>query len=405
MQFTCRVGTPEGEVVEQSRDGADETAVRRDLERLGYHLFEIRPKSTVSRLFALRGTKRRKRIDMRALLIFNQELAALLRSGLPILQALELMVDRQRDPQFRELLLEVREKVKGGEDLSTAFGAHRDLLPPLYPPSLQAGERSGELEQVIRRFVRYQQLVLETRKRVVSALVYPVTLIALSVALIAVMMVYVLPKFTVFFNALNVELPLVTRVTMGLATFVKANVWLLVGGLVTLVFLYRRFTNTLAGRNFMARVRLKIPLIGSIFHRMALSEFCRSMATLLAGGIPIVASMETSVQAVGNLYIRRRLEPAIKGVREGQSLADTLAESGVTEDIIVDMVKVGETTGSLDVMLSDVSSFMDEEVETKLQRLLTLLEPIMMALMGIIVATLLVSVYLPIFSLLGQVQS
>lgn len=405
MQFTCRVGTPEGRVLEEVRDGPDEKAVRRDLEQLGYHLFEIRPKSALTRLFGGRDRGRKKQVDMQALLIFNQEFAALLRSGLPVLQALELMTGRQRDPLFHEVLLDVTERVKAGSDLSSAFESHREMFPPLFAPTLQAGERSGELEQVVRRFVRYQKLLLDTRKRVVSALVYPTALIALSVMLIAIMLVYVLPKFTVFFDALRVELPLITRITMGVARFVRENLFFLVAGVAAAVYLYRRASITEAGRLLKARLSLRVPLLGSIFHRMALSEFCRSMATLLAGGIPVVASMETSISAVSNPYIRRRLAPAIDGVREGRSLADTLTESGVSEEIIVDMVKVGETTGSLDVMLSDVSDFLDEEVETKLQRLLSLLEPAMMILMGIIVTTLLVSVYLPIFSLLGQVQS
>jgi type IV pilus assembly protein PilC len=213
-----------------------------------------------------------------------------------------------------------------------------------------------------------------------------------------------MPRFTDFFSNLRVELPLLTRMTMGLSLFVKENFLFLLAVLVGLALVALNMTRTEAGRNAMSRLRLRIPLLGPIFHRLALSEFCRSLATLLAGGIPIVSGLEVAVGAVSNSYFRQRLEPMIDGVREGQSLAASLEETGAGSDIVIDMVEVGEATGSLDTMLSDVSDFLDEEVETSLQRLLSLLEPVMLVLMGIIVATLLISVYLPLFSLLGQVQ-
>ncbi len=402
MQYLCRVGTPEGRVLEEVHEAASESALRAELERRGLHLFEAKARGLAGLRLPRFG--RRRKIPIRPLLVFNQELAALLRSGLPLLPALELVLERQQDPTFRQVLSQVRDKVKSGEHLSTAFEEHVELLPPLYPPSLRAGERSGELEGVIRRFIRYQRLLLDARKRVVSALIYPAALVGLSIALIAVMMVYVLPKFTEFFSALKVELPLITRLTMGAAIFVRDNFLLLVGGAAAGGFLIYQFAQSEAGQLAVSRLKLRLPLLGAIFHRMALSEFCRSLSTLLAGGIPVVSSLEISIRAVGNPFMRKRLAPIVQGVREGKSLAANLEETGVVEAIVVDMVKTGETTGGLDSMLSELSDFLDEEVETRLQRILSLLEPVMMMLMGIIVATLLVSVYLPIFSLLGQVQ-
>jgi type IV pilus assembly protein PilC len=214
-----------------------------------------------------------------------------------------------------------------------------------------------------------------------------------------------MPRFTEFFSSLRVELPLLTRITMGLSIFVKDNFIFLFAGLFVLVFVAVRMSRSEAGRDTLSRLQLRIPLLGPIFHRLALSEFCRSLATLLSGGIPIISGLEVAVGAVSNAHFRKRLEPVIGSVREGLSLAASLEEIGVGSDIVVDMVEVGEATGSLDVMLSDVSDFLDEEVETSLQRLLSLLEPVMLVLMGIIVATLLISVYLPLFSLLGQVGS
>lgn len=405
MQFICKLGTPEGHVIEEVMEANSEATLKQDLSSQGYHLFEIRRRGLVGRLRLPSSGNRSKRISPRDLLIFNQELAALLRSGLPMLQALELVLPRQRNPVFKQILTQIRDQVRSGEDLSTAVATYGDRFPALYSATLKAGERSGEMEQVIRRFVRHLTLVLETRKRVVSAMVYPVALVGLSLCLIAVMTVYVLPNFTDFFSSLNVDLPLVTKVTMGFSLFVKKYIVpivliVTVGGLA-----FFQYSRSEVGRLNLSRWALQVPLLGSLFHRLALSEFCRSLATLLSGGIPLVSSMEVSVGAVGNLYLRGQLAPTIDSVRQGMSLAKTLEETESVPEILVDMVEVGEATGSLDVMLSDVSNFLDEEVETRLQRVLSLLEPVMLVLMGVIIATLLISVYLPLFSLLGSVDT
>jgi type IV pilus assembly protein PilC len=405
MQFVCRVGTSDGRILEDVFEAADEVTLRQQLTQRGYHLFDVRRRGPAGRLRLPSRNRRASRIGSRELTIFNQELAALLRSGLPLLQALDLMLGRQRDPVFQSTLRDVRDRVKSGQDLSTAIAAFGDMFPPLYAATLKAGERSGEMEQVIRRFVRYLQLVTETRKRIVSALVYPAALVGLSLVLIGVMTIWVMPRFTDFFSSLQVDLPLLTRITMGFSLFVKNHFFLLLIALIVLVVVGVQLTRAEAGRETISRLQLQIPLLGPIFHRLALSEFCRSLATLLAGGIPIVASLEVAVGAVSNSHFRKRLEPLIDRVREGQSLASSLEESGAGSDIVIDMVQVGEATGSLDAMLTSVSDFLDDEVETNLQRLLSLLEPVMLVLMGLIVATLLVSVYLPLFSLLGQVQS
>jgi len=404
MQFICKLGTPTGQVIEEVMEAHDETTLKKDLSNQGYHLFEIRRRGLMGRLRLPSLGARNQKISPRDLMIFNQELAALLRSGLPMLQALELMLSRQRNPVFKQILTQVRDQVRSGEDLSTAIAAYGDRFPGLYPATLKAGERSGEMEQVIRRFVRHLKLELETRKRVTSAMVYPAALVGLSLGLIAVMTVFVLPNFTDFFSTLNVDLPLVTKITMGFSLFVKEHIVAILIVLVVGTVAFLQYARSETGRLTLSRLLLQIPFLGDLFHRLALSEFCRSLSTLLAGGIPLVSSMEVSVKAVSNVHLRGQLAPTTDSVREGKALAETLESTGAVPEILVDMVEVGEATGSLDVMLSDVSDFLDEEVETRLQRVLSLLEPVMLVLMGMIIATLLISVYLPLFSLLGSVE-
>ncbi|MGH9464327.1 MAG: type II secretion system F family protein [Thermoanaerobaculia bacterium] len=405
VQFVCRVGTPEGKILESLFEAQDERALRRDLEGRGYHVFEVRRPGLLAglRLPGLGGARRR--VQAGELLVFNQELAALLRSGLPLLQSLDLLVGRQRDRGFKEVLTEVRERVRGGESFSAAVAGFGDLFPALYAPTLQAGERSGELEQVIRRFVRYQRLVREARKKIVSALVYPSVLIGLSAALIAVVTTYVLPKFRDFFGGLGADLPLLTRAVMAISGFAQANGWLLLLSAVLGSLLGSQWVRTRSGRLALDRWRVALPLAGPIALDLSLSEFCRSLSILLAGGIPILAALDSAVGAVANTWVRARLAAVPGEVRQGRAVADALQETGIASSLLVDMVKVGETTGSLDGMLSDVSDFLDEEVETRMGRLLSLLEPLMLITMGLLVTLLLVAVYLPLYGLLGNIPT
>jgi type IV pilus assembly protein PilC len=402
MQFVCRVGTPEGRVLEQTFVASDEPALMTELGKLGYHVFEVRRRG-VPRSLGLAGvSRRRKPIPLADFMVWNRELAALLKAGLPLLQALELLLERMPNPHFKAVLTDIRDRVKSGEDLSDAFAAHGELFPRLFPPTLKAGERSGELEQVIRRFIRYLKLVMDAQRRVISALVYPAVLVCLSIAMISVMMVYVVPKITLFFENLEVELPLATRVLIAVSTFTHNNVvWLLLGAAAA-VFAFRAWSRTDHGRLTIDRVKLKLPFLGPVLQRFAITEFCRSLATLLAGGIPLVPALEISTAAVGNLEVRRSIEPQIQLVREGKPFHEALERSGVFLEMSVDMIKVGEATGSLDEMLTSVADFVDEQIEARMARILSLIEPMMLVFMGLIVATILIAIYLPLVSALGQ---
>jgi type IV pilus assembly protein PilC len=404
MQFICRVGTPDGRVLEEVFSASDETALRSDLGKRGYHLFEVKRRGAAPQLGVpalLRGG-RRGRIPVNEFMVFNQELAALLKAGLPLLQALELMLERMKQGTFRSVLTEVRDKVKSGTDLSDAFAEYGDLFPRLYPSSLKAGEKSGELELVIRRFVRYMKLVLDARRRVFSALTYPAVLVCLSGVMIAVMTIYVVPRFMGFFSELDADLPMITKIVLGVSKFMSANWVFMLVALVGGVLALRSWGRTEPGRLALDRLKLRSPLLGPVLHRFALSEFSRSLATLLSGGIPLVPSFEIGIASVGNAYVRSKISPTIQMVREGKPFYAALETSGIFTDMSIDMVKVGEATGSLDEMLNSVADFLDEQIETRMQRLLSLVEPLMLVFMGIIIAILLISIYLPMYSMLGS---
>ncbi len=402
MQFVCRYGTPDGRVLTKVQDGADASSVRHELERQGFHIFEVKPRGSLFN-FELPFSRKRRRMPLDEFLAFNQEMAALLRAGLPLLQALDLMLERIEEPHLRQVLTEIRDQVKSGVELSDAFAGFGDMFPPLYAATLKAGERSGELESVIRRFIRYLRLVSTARKKVVSALIYPSVLIGLSIGMLAVLAIYVVPSFSKFYRDLDAELPAITQVTLGVSFWLRDNFLLLLGGLLVTGVVLGNWRRTPAGRLFFDRLRLRLPIVGDIFHYFSLSEFCRSLGTLLTGGIPLVSALDTAVNAVSNRHVSGALAPVIDEVRQGQAFNDALDRTKVFPNLAIDMIKVGEATGSLDEMLSSVSDYFDETVETRVQRLLTLVEPIMLVVMGFLVALLLISIYLPMFGALSQV--
>ncbi len=404
MQYLCRLGLPDGRVVEEIHQGRDESSLVAELERRGLHVFEARPRGISLARLVPSGRRSKKVLSPTEFLIFNQELAALLKAGLPLLQALELMLERMRPGRFREILTDVRERIKGGEELSDAFETYGEFFPRLYPASLKAGEKSGELEKVLRRFVRYLKLVTDARKRMVSALVYPAVLVGLSGAMILTLSIAVVPQFQDFFDQMKVDLPLISKITLGVSLFLVHNLVLIASVLAVSIFLFLRWKRTAAGTVALDHAKLRLPLLGSVLHRFSLSEFSRSLSTLLAGGIPLVASFEIATRAVSNQYVRRRLEPAIDRVREGRAFHIALEESGVFLPLGIELVKVGESTGALDEMLGTVSDFFDEEVETRMQRLLSLVEPLMLVFLGLVIAIILISIYLPLFASLSQSQ-
>lgn len=403
MDFVARIGTAEGRVLERNFSAPDEATLRSDLEKQGVHVFAVQRKG-LGGLGLPRFADRRRVLTPQEFLIFNQELAALLRAGLPLLQGLDLMLERLDKPRFREVLTDIRDRVRSGEDLSEAFAAHGDHFPRLYPASLKAGERSGELEQVLRRFIRYQQLVLDAKKRAVSALIYPAVLVALSFGMLLILSVRVVPTFNEFYSSLDAELPLLTRITVGFSTFLSQNLLWIVVAVIGGWFLLSRWIRTPPGRLAFDRLKLKLPLFGPVAHLFALSELCRSLATLLSGGLPLVPSFEIATQAVGNAAVRHAIEPKIRLVREGKAFHEAIEESGMFPAMAIDMTKVGEATGALDEMLGSVATFFDERVEVRLQRILSLVEPAMLVFMGVVVAIILLSLYLPLFSAMGQVQ-
>jgi type IV pilus assembly protein PilC len=394
-EFILRVGTPEGDVVERQITAASLRAAQEEMRRQGLHVFEAKRGALQAADFLPRFGKA---ISTEHFLLFNQELLALVRAGLPIVQSFDIMLERQKNVRFREVLSEIREKLTSGVALSDAFATYGNMFPPIYSTSLRAGERSGDLEGVLRRFLKYQKMIVQLRKKVVGALVYPAVLVTMSSAMIFVMLTFVIPKFAEFFEGFGAQLPWFTALMINLATGIRRNVVVALGVTIVAVVAVNRWIKT-SGRLLWDRFKLKIPLVGGVLHRFAIMQFTQSLGTLLSGGTPMVPAIEIASQSVTNQLVSTKIAGIVQNVREGEPLWRSLDNTGVMSDLAVEMIKVGESTGALTEMLANVSEFYDEEIEARLSRLVAAIEPIILVFMGIVIAVLLYAFYLPLFRL------
>jgi type IV pilus assembly protein PilC len=394
-EFIVRVGTPEGEIVERRVQASTVAAAQSGLREQGLHVFDARRGTVKFRDLMPKG---RKVISTEHFLLFNQELLALVKAGLPLLQSFDIMLERQKNVRFAAVLADIREKLKSGIALSDAFASYGEAFPAIYSTSLRAGERSGDLEGVIRRFLKYQKIIVVLRKRVIGALIYPAVLVTLSVAMVFIMLTKVIPKFIDFFAGFDRELPPFTQFMISVSNALNNNIFFVVGGTIAFVILFRRWVST-TGRQTWDRFKLKMFLVGGILHRFALLQFTQSLGTLLSGGTPMVPSIEIASQSVTNQEVSRKIFAIVQNVREGEPLWRSLEATGVVSDLAVEMIKVGESTGALTEMLANVSEFYDEEIEARLSRLVAAIEPLILVIMGVVIAVLLYAFYLPLFQL------
>ncbi len=412
--YVCRIGMADGAVATRTLDADDEGALRAEVARLGGHLFSVRrAEGSIAKVpgVSLPGRdllgklfRRRRSVSTEEFLDFNQELVARLKAGLPVVAGFEILMERQQNPRFKQILTGIHQSLVSGVALSDAFLEHGDVFPRLYGTSLKAGERSGEVEKVLRRYLSYQKILSGVKRRVVSALVYPAVLVGLSIGLIVILMTYVIPRFMEFFAGFGTELPLVTKVVITIATFLKAHFLLIAAGIALLVWATGRWRRTDAGQRAFDGFLLKLPALGRILHQFALSQFARSLATLVGAGTPLVPALEIAAGAVANRRISDAVRTVVPKVREGAELWRSLEETSNFTSLAVEMIKVGEATGSLEEMLTNVSDFYDESIEASLQRLINLVEPIILVVMGGVIATLLMSIYLPMFSILSNIK-
>jgi type IV pilus assembly protein PilC len=397
-EFICRLGTPAGEVVTRTVEAAGVHEARARLEREGFRVFNVTPPKTagVTALTRLGRGGAQARVKANDFLLFNQQLAALSRAGIPILQAISMLRKRATSTRLRSVLADVEEKIRGGAALSQAFAAQGAVFPRIYTASILAGERSGALDDVLSRYVTYMRRNVALRRKIRGALAYPTFLLIASAAMVTFLTIYVVPRMSELFSGFGNELPTITQVVVGISRWLSSNVfWFgpLLIGIVILIFIWSR---TPIGRLQLDALILKIPLAGNLVVQLSVAQATRSLATLLAGGITLVESWEIASESITNRELRRRSSAILPMIREGRSFTESLETAGWLPALAVDMIGIGERSGSLREMLDEVAVFYDAESEVRLEQLTTTLEPAILVVMGGVVVTILLAIYLPI---------
>jgi type IV pilus assembly protein PilC len=395
MEFRCRVGTASGEIVEGTYIADTEARLRRDLEEKGMYVLSLQRRAALS----LSSGGRRQRVRRQEFLVFNQELATLLKAGMPLVQSLDILRQRVTNPTFKMVLDSVHDRVRSGTSLSDAFGEHGSLFPAVYSASLLAGERSGSLDAVLRRYVAYEKIVGAVKRRTLSALIYPAILVTMMIVLIGIIVLRVVPAFSDFYANFDRQLPLSTRIIVAISNGLISNFVLITAVVFGLAVAVGAWTRHPTQRRRLDKWMLDLPWVGETARKFFTSQLARTLATLLGGGIPLVNALEISVRSLSNQHLSRELDRVRVRVQEGQGFAAALRERAIFPDVAVKMVEVGESTGALQEMLNSLAEFYDEEIEAEVGRFITLVEPVLLVCMGIIIAVVVLALYMPLFEL------
>ena len=392
-EFVIKLADERGRVQEQVQTAATAEELRARFTHAGYHVFSVRARSGFS------GLSRRK-VKLEPFLIFNQQFLTLIRAGLPILGSLKMLANIQKNAHFAGQLDDVANRVKTGESLSAAFEAQGGI-PTIYTTTLLAGERSGNLQEVLERYVGFQRVSLTFRKKLTASLIYPGLLLTLVSGLMVFMFTVVIPQFAELYDQMGSQLPAMTVSLLNFGKWMQHNIlWLAIASLVAGAAGYR-YSSTERGRDLVDGFRIGLPVFGKIWLKYQVALFARTLSTLLTGGLPLVPSLETAAHSISSRRVSKAVLSSIDSVREGKSLADSLTATKVIPGLATEMISVGEQTGALPAMLNSVAEFFEEDVATALTAALALIEPAILIVMGVVVVFILISLYLPIFSL-GQ---
>lgn len=412
-KFICRLGTPAGELITRTVEavGASEARVR--LEGEGFRVFSVAAPNqggaaslpSLIRRGGGENNNGQARIKTGDFLLFNQQLAALLRAGIPILQSITMLGRRAPNAKLRVLLTDIEERIRGGAALSQAFAAQGDAFPRIYTASMLAGERSGALDEVLRRYVEYVRRGVEMRRKVRGALAYPMLLLAASFAMVVFLTLFVVPRMSTLFAGFGRELPTITVIVVSGSTFVATNLYWIVPLLLLAGGGFYYWSRTPDGQIKIDQMLLRLPIAGKLLQQLAVTQATRSMATMLAGGITLVESWEIAAESITNRALRARSSAVLPMIREGRTFTDAVESAGWLPELARDMIGVGERSGSLREMLEEVASFYDAEAEVRLEQLTTVLEPVILLVMGGIVVTILLSIYLPIIQTISTAST
>ena len=399
-EFLIKMADERGHVLQQVENGVSEQEIKDRFAQQGFMVYSVKSRKG---LLSLGGGVSKKPIKADTFIVFNQQFLTLIKAGLPIIKSLNILGKRQKNPHFKAVLENVQERVKSGELLSEAFEA-QGVTSKIYTTTLLAGERSGNLEEVLGRFIAFQRISISFRKKLISSLWYPGLLLCALSVMLTFLMTYVVPQFADLYSTLNAKLPAITLFMLSIGRIIQHYYLLILAAILATGISVTLWVRSESGSKFLDALRYKLPLFGQIWMKYQIAMFSRTLSTLLSGGLPLVPSLETASQSINSFKISSSVAHASKRVREGRALSYSLEETEFFPDLAIEMVEVGESTGALPAMLNSVAEFYEEDVQNSLTTAMQLIEPVILIFMGITVAFVLLSLYLPIFSLGSQVQ-
>jgi type IV pilus assembly protein PilC len=397
--FVWKGKTREGKAVSGERQAENKEAVMALLRRDQILVSSVKEKGKELALPKFGGG-----VPAKDLAIFVRQFSVMIDAGLPLVQCLEILGSQQENKTFAKILQQTRMDVEGGASLADAMRKHPKAFDDLFVNMIAAGEAGGILDTILKRLATYIEKAVKLKAQVKGAMVYPVAVIAIAGIVIAVILWKVIPTFAAMFEGLGAQLPLPTRIVIAMSNWFVRLLPFMVVGVIAFVFLFKRYYATHAGRRVVDKMVLKLPIMGILMQKIAVARFCRTLATLMASGVPILDGLEITARTSGNAIIEDAIMAVRKGVESGLTVAQPLKESGVFPPMVVQMIGVGEQTGALDAMLSKIADFYEEEVDQAVANLLTLMEPVMIAFLGLTVGGIVVSMYLPLFDLISKLS-
>lgn len=395
--FICRLATEEGHAFSQSLLASSLEECRKHFERGGYCVLSI--KRDWKKL-VLPGLPFEKKIKDRDIIMLNQELMALIKAGYPILKSIEIISSRVKNIHLKELLMKVESEIRGGKSLSEAFLPYENKFSKVYTASLLAGEQSGNLAGTIARYISYAKVISRTKSRIQSALMYPTLLLLFSLTLMTILINFVLPRFSSFYTDFQADLPSITRLLMAFSLAIRSHLFSIIIALVLLILVFiemRRRERTLL---FLDRIKLRIPYGRTLWRETGISLFCRTLSLLLEAGISLLSAIGTAIQAVPNKFLVQKMKNLPGYIKNGESLSESLTKAEFFTPLSLDMIRIGETSANLEGILADVADVYDERIQAKIDTFVSLIEPVIIIFMGLLVAAMLLSVYLPIFNII-----
>ena len=397
--FVYKAINRSGRKIKGDLDAPSLDMAKNALNRRGYTQVKVKPKPKD----LLEGTFLEKKVSSRDMVVFSRQFSTMINSGVPILQALQVMCEQTENSRLRRTLYEVRNDVEGGSSLSEALAKHRDVFDALYTNMVHAGETGGVLDLVLDRLSEYIEKAANLKSKVKGAMVYPAVVSFVAVAVIAIILIFVIPTFESMFADFGGALPLPTQVVINISRWVKGNILLIIGAVIGAVIAFRLFYAWEKGRIFIDRWLLFLPLFGPLLRKVAVARFSRTLSTMVSSGVPILYALDIVAKTSGNKTVEMGVHKAMLSISEGQTLAEPLDATGVFPPMVIHMISIGETTGALDSMLAKIADFYDDEVDVAVSTLTSLIEPIMIVFLGVLIGGLVISMYLPIFKIAGTV--